>query len=64
MQPSEWSLARRVLVAAFTFITAFGAALVAFAPDGGSTPIAFLVLDVLVLYLLVFHPEWLPGVDP
>lgn len=64
MHPSEWSRTRRVLVAVFTFVTAFGAALVAFAPEGGSPPIAFVALDVLVLYLLVFHPEWLPGVDP
>ena len=26
--------------------------------------LAFVALDVLVLYLLVFRPEWLPGVDP
>jgi len=64
MDPSEWSRTRRVLVAVFSFITAFGAALVVFAPDGGSPPIAFVALDVLVLYLLVFRPEWLPGVDP
>lgn len=64
MQPSEWSRTRRVLVAVFAFITAFGASLVAFAPDGSSPSIAFVALDVLVLYLLVFHAEWLPGVDP
>ena len=64
MQPSEWSRTRRVLVAVFAFITAFGASLVAFAPDGSSPPIAFVALDVLVLSLLVFRPAWLPGVDP
>ncbi|NHN41036.1 hypothetical protein G9C85_05215 [Halorubellus sp. JP-L1] len=64
MHPSEWSRTRRVLVAVFAFLTAFGASLVAFSPDGQSPTIAFVLLDVLVLYALVFHPEWLPGVDP
>lgn len=63
MHPSEWSRTRRVLVAVFSFITAFGAALVVFAPDSGSPSTLFVALDVLVLYLLVFHPEWLPGID-
>lgn len=64
MQPSEWSRTRRVLVAVFAFITAFGVSLVVFAPDDSAPSIAFVALDVLVLYLLVFHAEWLPGIDP
>lgn len=64
MQPSEWSRTRRVLVAVFAFLTAFGVSLVVFSPDGGSPSLAFVALDVLVLYALVYRPEWLPGVDP
>jgi hypothetical protein len=64
MQPSEWSRARRVLVGVFAFLTAFGTSLVVFAPADSGPSIAFVVLDIVVLYLLVFHPEWLPGIDP
>jgi sugar phosphate permease len=64
MKPSEWSRRRRVLVAVFAFLTAFGTSVVVFAPDDASPSIVFVLLNLAILGILVYYPEWLPGIEP